>query len=161
VAHLWLFTTAEFGFAVLPAAFTTGSSLMPQKRNPNLLELARAHCRQVVQDWAALLAVLQDLPSAYHRDFQLLKPTLFRARDRMAALLPLMARLLPAVEWREAVLREAAADPALHATGAVLRRAAEDGVPFRDAYRQEAARAPYGSTCRGTATEDRAGPPGP
>ncbi len=158
VADLWLFTTAEFGFAVLPAAFTTGSSLMPQKRNPDLLELARAHCRQVVQDRAALLAVLQDLPSGYHRDFQLLKPPLFRARDRVAALLPLLARLLPAVQWQEEALRRASADPALHATGATLRRAAESGVAFRDAYRAAAARGGYGRTSRGTATDDRPEP---
>ena len=58
----------------LPAAFTTGSSMMPQTRNPDVIELTRAHSRQVVADRAALLDVVRDLPSGYHRDFQLLKP---------------------------------------------------------------------------------------
>ena len=61
---LWLFTTKEFGFARLPTALTTGSSLMPQKRNPDLLELIRAHARQVGADRAALLDALRDFPRA-------------------------------------------------------------------------------------------------
>lgn len=133
-ADLWLYTAKEFGFVALPESFTTGSSLMPQKRNPDLLELARAHCRQVVADRAALLAVIADLPSGYHRDFQLIKPPLFRAHARMGALLPLLARLLPALEWNEPALRAAADDPALQATARALAAAAQ-GVPFREAYR--------------------------
>lgn len=133
-ADLWLYSAKEFGFLALPTAFTTGSSLMPQKRNPDLLELARAHCRQAVADRAALLAVLADLPSGYHRDFQLLKPPLFRAHARTSALLPLLARLIPALEWNEGALRAAAEDPALQATARAL-AAAASGVPFREAYR--------------------------
>jgi argininosuccinate lyase len=134
---LWLFTSQEFGFARLPAAWTTGSSLMPQKRNPDVIELVRAHARQVVADRAALLDVVRDLPSGYHRDFQLIKPPLFRAHDRIAAMLPLCARLLDALELDEAALRRAGDDPQLRATERVLERARE-GVPFRDAYRDEA-----------------------
>lgn len=133
-ADLWLYTAKEFGFVRLPDAFTTGSSLMPHKRNPDLLELARAHCRQVVADRAALLAVIADLPSGYHRDFQLIKPPLFRAHARMSGLLPLLARLLPTLEWNETALRAAAEDPALQATARALDAAAR-GVPFREAYR--------------------------
>lgn len=144
-ADLWLYSSKEFGFVALPGAFTTGSSLMPQKRNPDLLELARAHCRQVVAERAALLAVISDLPSGYHRDFQLIKPPLFRAHARLSALLPLMTRLLPALEWDPSSLRAAAEDPALQATARALAAAAQ-GVPFREAYRAEAggsgARAP-------------------
>lgn len=133
-ADLWLYSTKEFDFVHLPVAFTTGSSLMPQKRNPDLLELARAQCRQIVTDRAALLAVIADLPSGYHRDFQLIKPPLFRAQARASALLPLIARLLPALEWNENSLRAAADDPALQATARAL-AAAASGVPFREAYR--------------------------
>jgi argininosuccinate lyase len=133
-ADLWLYGGEEFGFCALPAAFTTGSSLMPHKRNPDVLELARAHARQTVADRAALLAAIADLPSGYHRDFQLLKPPLFRAHARMSELLPLLARLLPRVEWREEALRAAAADPKLQATARALAAAAK-GVPFREAYR--------------------------
>jgi argininosuccinate lyase len=133
---LWLFTSKEFGFAKLPIALTTGSSLMPQKRNPDLLELMRAHARQVSADRAALAAVLRDLPSGYHRDFQLLKGPLFRAHDRMAAILPLASRALLALEWNKTALETACDDPALRATERAIDRVRR-GVPFRDAYREE------------------------
>ena len=135
-SDLWLYSTHEFGFVRLPVEFTTGSSLMPQKRNPDVLELARAHCRQVVADRAALLDVLRDLPSGYHRDFQLLKPPLFRAHDRLAALLPLFARLVPALVVEREVLAKACSDESLRATERAL-AAAKAGIPFRDAYRAE------------------------
>jgi len=135
-ADLWLFTTAEFGFVRLPPAFTTGSSMMPQKRNPDVVELTRAHARQVVADRAALLDVVRDLPSGYHRDFQLLKPPLFRADDRVRVMLDLWARMLPDVEFDTEALERAAADPSLGATQRAL-DATREGVSFRDAYRAE------------------------
>jgi argininosuccinate lyase len=140
-ADLWLWTTEEFGYATLPGELTTGSSLMPQKKNPDLVELVRAHARQVAADRAALAAVLHDLPTGYHRDFQLVKPPLFRAHDRVAAMLPLVARLVRTLAFDEPRLREAAADPALRATERALARARQ-GVPFRDAYRAESAARP-------------------
>jgi argininosuccinate lyase len=136
---LWLFTAREFGFLRLPVAFTTGSSLMPHKRNPDVVELLRAHCRQVVADRAALLDVVRDLPSGYHRDFQLIKPPLFRAHDRIAAMLPLAARLVQALEVDAEALERACADDALRSTERAL-QAAREGVPFRDAYKQESQR---------------------
>jgi argininosuccinate lyase len=136
---LWLFTTAEFGFARLPSALTTGSSLMPHKRNPDAIELVRAHARQVSSDRAALLDLLRDLPSGYHRDFQLLKPPLFRAHDRVHAVLAMLPRLVDALELDEAALRRACDDDKLRATERALEKA-RSGVPFRDAYRDEASR---------------------
>ena len=138
-ADLWLFSSREFGFLRLPAAFTTGSSLMPQKRNPDVVELLRAHARGVVADRAALLDVLRDLPSGYHRDFQLLKPPLFRAHDRTVAMLRILARLVADLQPDRAALSAAAADPDLAATARVLERV-RAGEPFRDAYRAEARR---------------------
>jgi argininosuccinate lyase len=135
-ADLWLFTTSEFGFARLPTAFTTGSSMMPQKRNPDVVELTRAHARQVACDRVALLDVVRDLPSGYHRDFQLIKPPLFRAHDRSRAMLELWARLLPEIELDAEALQAAAADPSLAATQRAL-EATKEGVAFRDAYRTE------------------------
>jgi argininosuccinate lyase len=135
-ADLWLFSSAEFGFATLPEAFTTGSSLMPQKRNPDLVELLRGQMRAVVADRAALVDVLRDLPSGYHRDFQLVKPPLFRAHDRVAEALPLLARFVRALEWNADRLQAAADDEGLRATGRALARAAS-GEAFRDAYRAE------------------------
>jgi argininosuccinate lyase len=133
---LWLYSSKEFGFVRMPEDLTTGSSLMPQKRNPDLVELIRAHCRQVVADRAALIDLVRDLPSGYHRDFQLIKPPLFRAHDRMMAMLPLAARLLERLELDEERLRKVAADPELVATEKALKRAAE-GEAFRDVYRAE------------------------
>ncbi len=133
---LWLFTTAEFGFARLPVELTTGSSMMPQKRNPDTIELLRAHCRQVGADRSALLDVVRDLPSGYHRDFQLVKPPLFRAHDRVRGSLSIAAKLLRGLELDAEALRAAGDDPELHATTRALERAA-GGTPFRDAYRAE------------------------
>ncbi len=135
---LWLYSTSEFGFVKLPTAFTTGSSLMPHKRNPDVLELLRAHARQVTSDRAALLDVLRALPSGYHRDFQLIKPPLLRAHDRASAMLTLVPSLLGALEFDEAALRAACDDPKLRATERALEKA-KSGVPFRDAYREESA----------------------
>jgi argininosuccinate lyase len=130
---LWLFTSEEFSFARLPVALTTGSSMMPQKRNPDVLELLRAECRQIVADRAALLDALRDLPSGYHRDFQTLKPPLFRAHDRATACLAIAGRVVRGLAFDPETLTRAASDPALRATERALQRAKE-GVPFRDAY---------------------------
>ncbi|MEO6711218.1 MAG: argininosuccinate lyase [Planctomycetota bacterium] len=135
-ADLWLYSSKEFGFVKLPVELTTGSSLMPQKRNPDLIELVRAHARQVVGDRAALLDVLRDLPSGYHRDFQLIKPALFAAHDRMAAMLPLCAKLLLRLEFDSAAIARSLADPGLSATARTLEKV-RAGVPFREAYRDE------------------------
>lgn len=133
---LWLFSTEEFGFIRLPVELTTGSSLMPHKKNPDLVELIRAHSRQVVADRAAVVDLLRDLPSGYHRDFQLLKPPLFRAHDRVAAMLPLAGRLLENLAFDAQRLATTSADPDLQATERALQRAAR-GETFRDAYRAE------------------------
>ena len=137
-ADLWLYSSHEFGFLILPTAFTTGSSLMPQKRNPDVIELMRGQCRQVVQDRDALRAVLLDLPSGYHRDFQLIKPPLFRAHGRMKLMLPLLTRLIPDLSFDLPTLTTAAADPALQATAEALANAGKAGATFRAAYRQQA-----------------------
>jgi argininosuccinate lyase len=133
---LWLFSAGEFGFVKLPVAFTTGSSLMPHKRNPDALELLRAHARQLVADRAALLEVLRGLPSGYHRDFQLIKPPLLRAHDRAVASLALLPSLLGALEFDADALRAACDDPKLRSTERALDKV-RAGVPFRDAYREE------------------------
>jgi argininosuccinate lyase len=135
-ADLWLFTSEEFGFFTLPEELTTGSSLMPQKRNPDLVELLRGVARTVIADRAALLDVLRDLPSGYHRDFQLIKPPLFGAQEKLLQALPLCARLVTGLELNREALTATAADPALLATARALERAAA-GEAFRDAYRAE------------------------
>ena len=135
-ADLWLYSSKEFGFVKLPVELTTGSSLMPQKRNPDLIELVRAHARQVVCDRAALLDLVRDLPSGYHRDFQLIKQPLFRAHDRIAAMLPLCAKLVTRLEFDSAAIARVLSDPGLGATARTLEKV-RAGMPFRDAYREE------------------------
>ncbi len=135
-ADLWLYTTSEFGFFALPVELSTGSSLMPHKRNPDLIELMRGNMRQVHAERGALLDVLRDLPSGYHRDFQLIKPPLFRAHDRVQAGLSLLSKLVTSMTPNEEVLRTATSDPSLQVTKRLLERAAA-GESFRDAYRDE------------------------
>ena len=135
-ADLWLFSSEEFGFVALPVELTTGSSMMPQKRNPDLVELLRANARQIVAERSALLDVIRDLPSGYHRDFQLIKPPLFRGHDRAVAAFRIAARLVSRLRFDEARLIAAGADPALRATERALRKVAA-GAAFRDAYREE------------------------
>ena len=138
-ADLWLYSTSEFSFVRLPVELTTGSSLMPHKRNPDLIELVRGQARQVVADRAALVDVVRDLPSGYHRDFQLIKPPLFRAHDRVTTALPLVTRLVQKLELDHEALAQAAADPSLNITARALERA-QAGETFRDAYRDESRR---------------------
>ncbi|MDQ6860030.1 MAG: lyase family protein [Verrucomicrobiota bacterium] len=136
LCDLLLWSTDEFGFVRLPDAFTTGSSLMPQKRNPDVLELARGRCRKL-RGLAALLAQLSGgLPSSYHRDHQLLKaPFLEIVRDG-EELFQIVARLIPALEVNEAT-SAAACTPEIYAAREACRLAA-DGKPFRDAYAEVA-----------------------
>jgi argininosuccinate lyase len=133
-SDLVLFSTAEFGFVTLPAEHTTGSSIMPQKRNPDVLELARAAVHRLTAELHLLLTLPANLPGGYHRDLQLTKEATMRAvlaaRDLAAA----VAAVLPGVAWQPERMR-AALSPDLFATAEAL-RLVEDGTPFRDAYRQ-------------------------
>lgn len=136
---LWdlnLYSTESFGFVTLPDAFTTGSSLMPQKRNPDALELARARCREL-RGLAGLLGHLAGgLPSSYHRDHQLLKAPFVELLGKGEELFRITSRLLPGLKVdREACA--AAITQELHAAARACRIAAE-GQPFRDAYVQVA-----------------------
>ena len=136
-ADLCLFATAEFGFVRLPDEFTTGSSIMPQKRNPDVFELVRGRSMQMTSELMAILNVASGLPSGYHRDLQLIKAPLFRALDVCAATLQVMARALPGIRF-DVERTGAAMDPQMEATAAAYRLVHEEGVPFREAYRRVA-----------------------
>ena len=134
---LWdlsLYSTQEFGFVTLPDAFTTGSSIMPQKRNPDAVELARARCREL-RGLSALLAHLAGgLPSSYHRDLQFLKKPFLEALVKGRELLDVCSRLLPGLEICEVACQLACTDD-LYAAQEAYRLVAEQGIPFRDAYK--------------------------
>jgi argininosuccinate lyase len=132
-----LLSGEEFGLLRLPARFATGSSIMPQKRNPDVFELTRARAAALEGDLATVLAVRGKLTSGYHRDFQLLKEPLLRGLDRTAEMLGAMTLVLPALEVDAARGRELLRGGVL-ATDQALARVA-DGVPFRSAYREVAA----------------------
>jgi argininosuccinate lyase len=136
---LSLFTTAEFAFARLPDRFTTGSSLMPNKRNPDVVELLRTLPAVVEGALAETQAVLS-LPSSYHRDLQATKAPVLRAFPRALQGLSLVPVLVDGVEFDVAALR-GAITPDLFATDRALELVVE-GMPFRDAYRQAAAEIP-------------------
>jgi argininosuccinate lyase len=132
-----LFTAEEYGWLVLPAGLATGSSLMPHKRNPDLLELSRARAAALEGDLGAVLALRGKLTSGYHRDFQLLKEPLIRGLGRAFELVGMVSLVVPRLEVNRARGLAALAGGAL-ATDEVMRRV-ERGVPFRRAYREVAA----------------------
>ncbi len=142
-ADLCLYNSKEFGFVRLPNEFTTGSSIMPQKRNPDVFELVRGHSAQAQGDLVAILAVTAKMTSGYHRDLQLIKAPLFRLIDRTEACVAVMATAISALEFDgERCL--AAMDPSLNCTEEAYRLVAETGISFRDAYRAVAARLDQG-----------------
>jgi len=135
---LSLFTTSEFGFVTLPAEYTTGSSIMPNKRNPDVIELMRA-AHASVSAARHEIEQLLSLPSGYQRDLQGSKGALVRGFARGLAALELVPELLKNLHWHDASIR-AAIDSKMYATDVAV-EAAIAGVPFRDAYKAAAAAA--------------------
>jgi argininosuccinate lyase len=136
-ADVLLYATWEFGFIVLPEAFTTGSSIMPQKKNPDVFELIRGRSATAQACLLEALAVCAKLPSGYQRDLQLLKFPLFRGIDLALATLDILPSAITALEFRSEAIR---LDPAIHAAEEANRLVVADGIPFREAYRRVAAK---------------------
>ena len=149
---LSLFTTSEFAFVKLDEAFTTGSSIMPQKRNPDVVELMRAAC-SVVQGALAEVQSITALPSGYHRDLQLTKAPTLRGLDEALATTRLVPRLIEGLSFDRARM-EAAVTPECFATDRAIELTAS-GVPFREAYRRIASD-PEGGGARSAAESIRA-----
>lgn len=131
-SDLLLFYTQEFAYVALPAEATTGSSIMPQKRNPDVLELLRAApaTAQACLDEALMLTA--KLPSGYHRDLQRLKAPLFRAIDLALDSVDIMAYVVSGLAFRPENIR---IDDSIHATEEAYRLVVEKNIPFREAYR--------------------------
>jgi argininosuccinate lyase len=132
---LSLFTTAEYAFVALPPQYTTGSSIMPNKRNPDVVELMRASYAAVAAARVEIEQLLS-LPSGYQRDLQFSKGSIVHGFGRGLAALELLPDLLANFSWNEKPMR-AAIDSAMYATDVAV-EAAVAGVPFREAYRQAA-----------------------
>ncbi len=133
--ELVLWASAEFGFVTLPDAFATGSSIMPQKKNPDVAELIRGKCGRVCGHLSALLMTLKGLPLSYNRDLQEDKEPLFDAVDTVKASVTLMAGLLAALEVRPEQMRAALKGGFLTATD-MADYLVTKGVPFRTAHEQ-------------------------
>lgn len=146
---LSLFTSAEFGFVALPAQYTTGSSIMPNKRNPDVIELLRATHASVAAARTEIEQLLS-LPSGYHRDLQASKGAIVHGFRRGLAALALLPDLLANLAWRPERMR-AAIDAGMYATDVAV-EAAIAGVPFREAYKAAAADAEAAG--QGRAPED-------
>ena len=128
-----LYSTAEFGFIELPERFSTGSSAMPQKKNPDFTELVRGKTGRLVGGATTLAVILKGLPLAYNKDMQETQEAVFDVSDTLLGMLPLMAPFTAALEFRADRMREAASKGYLNAMAAAT-YLVHKGVPFRTAH---------------------------
>ena len=136
-SDLLMFYTQEFAYISLAAEVTTGSSIMPQKRNPDVLELLRASSATAQACLDESLMITAKLPSGYQRDLQRLKSPLFRSIDLAIDSVDIMAYVLEGLSFQPDNIK---LDDGIFATAEAYRLVREDGIPFRDAYRQVAKR---------------------
>jgi argininosuccinate lyase len=128
-----LWTTDEFGFATLSDAYATGSSMLPQKKNPDIAELARGRSGRLIGNLTAILTTLKGLPLAYNRDLQEDKEPLFDSFDQVNAAVAALAGLLSTVTWNEDRMRAAADTPFVAAVD-LAEWLVQRGTPFREAH---------------------------
>jgi argininosuccinate lyase len=131
---LVLYSSAEFGFVTMDDAYATGSSLMPQKKNPDAMELARGRAGRVIGDLVSLLTMLKGLPSSYDKDLQEDKEPLFDAVDTVNALLPAVTGVIRTMQVNAKTMRQAL-DASMLATD-LADYLVRSGVPFREAHRK-------------------------
>jgi argininosuccinate lyase len=136
-SDLVLYATAEFDFVDLPPEHCTGSSIMPQKQNPDVLELARAYHHRLAAEMQSLATGPSNLPGGYHRDLQLTKGAVMRSLQITSDVLSALTEVVERVAFKSETT-EAACTPELLATYRALRQV-DDGIPFRTAYRRAAA----------------------
>jgi argininosuccinate lyase len=132
-SDLLLFYTQEFAFVSLPDSFTTGSSIMPQKRNPDVFELVRGRTAVAHACLSEVLGIFAKLPSGYQRDLQLIKPPLFRGIDLAMATAGIIKVGIDGVRFRADRIQ---LDPSIHAAEEANALVAREGIPFREAYRR-------------------------
>ena len=133
VSDLMLFYTQEFSFVELPDAFTTGSSIMPQKRNPDVFELIRGRTATAHACLLEVMGIVAKLPSGYQRDLQLIKIPLFRGIDLCLDTLAILPSALAGVKFRKDQIQ---LDPSIHAAAEAYELVVKEGIPFREAYRR-------------------------
>lgn len=131
--ELVMWSSSEFGFAEIDDAFTTGSSMMPQKKNPDVAELVRGKCGRVVGDLVALLVTTKGLPLTYNRDLQEDKPPLYSCMKTWIASVAITARMMPAVRFQAETMRSALEAGYVTATE-LADYLVTKAVPFREAH---------------------------
>lgn len=131
--ELVLWSTSEFGFITLPDAFATGSSIMPQKKNPDVPEIVRGKTGRVFGSLIALLTLMKSLPMSYNRDMQEDKEPLFDAADTIKACLSINIQMIPRITVNREVMRKAASVGFLNATD-MADYLVNQGMPFRKAH---------------------------
>jgi argininosuccinate lyase len=131
---LVLYNSQDLGFVALPKEFTTGSSIMPHKKNPDVFELVRAHANRLQALPNDIILATSNLPSGYHRDFQLLKELLFGPMMQFSNLLDILLFALPEIKIKPGVIEQAKYDPIFSVEN--INQLIIAGVPFRDAYQQ-------------------------
>jgi argininosuccinate lyase len=132
---LLLFCTREFAFVELPAEMTTGSSMMPQKRNPDVFELIRGRSATALACLVEALSIYSRLPSGYNRDLQLTKAPLFRGIDVCSQVLAVLPAAIGGLRFRPENIR---LEPSIQAAARANELVVKEGIPFRDAYRRVA-----------------------
>jgi argininosuccinate lyase len=130
---LIIWSTNEFGFVEFSEGFSTGSSLMPQKKNPDMAELARGKTGRLYGNLMSILTTLKALPSSYNRDLQEDKEALFDSVDTISAALEVFSEMLPELRFNRERMKAAADDPNLLATD-LAEYLVKKGTPFRDAH---------------------------
>lgn len=129
-----MFNSQNFGFIKLPDEFTTGSSIMPHKKNPDVFELTRAKCNKLQALPYEITLITNNLPSGYFRDLQMIKENFLPAFDEIMSILDMVTAMVGRIE----VNRDASADPRYELMYSVeeVNRLVQQGMPFRDAYKQ-------------------------
>jgi argininosuccinate lyase len=128
-----LFSTQEYGFIGLPEAYSTGSSAMPQKKNPDLLELVRGKSGRVVGNATGLMITVKGLPLAYNKDLQETQEPLFNSADTLLQIVPLVTGFMKAVEFQHERMQQAAGSGFMNAWAAAT-YLVKRGVPSRLAH---------------------------
>jgi len=158
---LSIYSTEECGFVRLPDAYTTGSSIMPQKRNPDVLELLRGRCRELRGLAGQLAHLAGGMPSSYHREWQLLKKPFIELLDKGMEMLEVTERMLPGLRIQAQACAAACSDD-LYAAQEAYRLVDVEGIPFRDAYKRVASQIQDGTfhPDRSVPTHSHTGAPG-
>lgn len=129
-----IFMNQHFNFISFPDELTTGSSIMPHKKNPDVFELIRAHCNIIQSQQATMQSLLQNLPSGYHRDFQLTKEITFPAISKLKDCLKMMHLMMSNISVRKDILKDE--NFWYLFTVEEMNKLANQGMPLRDAYRE-------------------------